>query len=486
MTLTSVEDLPKILDRARQAQKEWAALSPKKRAGFILKAKDYLLDHQEEVARTISEETGKPPIEALVNEVAVILDAMTYYGRRAEKFLAMKRTPLHSPILALTKKAYIAWEPVGVVAVIGPWNYPFSLALYPAFCALLAGNAVILKPSSLTPRVSLKIREIFANIGLPEGLFEVVIGSGGIGQALIESDMDKIHFTGSVETGRRVADAAAKKLIPVILELGGSDPMVILEDANLERAANALCWGRFSNAGQTCIAPKRVFVAQSQAQKFKELLTTKLKAYRFKPNSSSNGNQYELGPLINEEQLKETEKQLEAALRGGAKILHGGSRAAKDFPLFAPTVVETENENINILQEETFGPLIPIVAFKTEEEAIRLANNSSFGLAASIFSRDTKRAMALAKCLEAGSVLINDVLANFAATELPFGGVKQSGLGFSHGAAEGLRSFCRPKSILADRWGLKSELYWFPYSEGKYKFFSKLFKLLYGKFSFWG
>lgn len=484
--MTKTEDLPKIVDKAREAQKGWAGLSPKERSRFILKAKDYLVAHQEEVAQTISQETGKPPIEALVNEVAVILDAMTYYGRRAEKFLRTEKTPLHSPILALTKKAYTAWEPVGVVAVIGPWNYPFSLALYPAFCALLAGNAVILKPSSLTPKVSLKIREIFADLGLPEGLFEVIIASGGIGQTLIESDVNKIHFTGSVDTGRRVADAAAKKLTPVILELGGSDPMIILEDANLERAANALCWGRFSNAGQTCIAPKRVFVAQSQAQKFKEILKTKIQACRLKPAASSNGNQYELGPLINEEQLAETKRQLDAALADGAKILQGGERRAQDFPLFAPTVVETQNQNINLLQEETFGPLLPIMTFKTEDEAIRLANNSNFGLAASIFSRDKGRALTLAKSLEAGSVLINDVLANFAATELPFGGIKQSGLGFSHGGAEGLRSFCRPKSILADRWGLKSELYWFPYSEGKYKFFAKLFKLLYGKFSFWG
>ena len=481
MQYTKPETVKQIVGSAHQAQSYWGDLPIEERARYILKARDYLVRSRDEVARTISLDTEKPSFEALVNEVLVTIDAMSYYSKKVKKFLGVQKTHLHSPILALTKKAYIVWEPVGVVGVITPWNYPFSLAMYPVVCALLAGNTVVFKPSELTPRVAEKIKEIFDAAGLPERVFQVISGEAEVGQALIESNINKIHFTGSVTVGRKVAELAAKKLLPYALELGGSDPMIVLEDANIKRAVNAACWGRFSNAGQTCIAVKRVYVAQAVAQEFKERLIEKVKKLHTRANGS---HLEEFGPVINEKQSHLVKSQLEDSIRVGGKLLYGGHADVHGERFIPPTLVEAQATNMRLLKEETFGPVLPIVTFKTEDEAVSLANDSSFGLGASIFTKNQDRAMKLARRLEAGSVLINDVMTGFAATELPFGGVKSSGIGFSHGGEDGLRAFAQPKSILADRWGLNSELYWFPYTKNKYRLFSALIKLLYGKLEF--
>ncbi|MBI4369384.1 MAG: aldehyde dehydrogenase family protein [Elusimicrobia bacterium] len=481
-SLVSTEpEIERAVAQARKAFFVWSQVSPAERACFIIKARDYLRDNREEIAVLISRESGKPQFEALVSEIAVAIDIMTYYSRRACEFLARARVPLHSLVMSLSKKAYIAYEPVGVVGIITPWNYPLSNAMSPVICALLAGNTVVYKPSEATPIVGRKIVEILRAGGLPENVLQVIIGAGDVGAALLTMPIDQVHFTGSAATGRTVAEAAAKKMIPYTLELGGSDPMIVFEDANLERAANAAFWGRFANAGQTCAAVKRVFVEESVADRFVGAL--KERAQSLKRSGSSI--ERELGALINEKQFLLIKRQLEDSIRGGAQVVAGGL-ALKDSRghFFEPTILVTDRDDICAMKEETFGPVLAVRAFKTEDEAVRLANNTDYGLSASIFTKNKERALALARRLQAGSVSINDAMAVFSTPELPFGGVKSSGIGFSHGGADGLRHFTRRKGILADRWGSKAELYWYPYGEKKYRLFSKLIGWLYDTLDF--
>jgi len=276
-----------------------------------------------------------------------------------------------------------------------------------------------------------------------------------------------------------VAQAAAKRMVPVILELGGSDPMIVFEDANLERAANAAVWGRFTNAGQSCNAVKRLLVHESVAADLREKLRAKAGALK----NSDNPYEREIIPLINERQLRLIQSQCDDSIKEGALVLLGGGMAPGRGHFFEPTLLDASND-VRALREETFGPVLTIQTFHDEEEAVRLANSTQYGLGAAIFTRDKARAGRVAARIQAGSVTINDVMTNFAALELPFGGAKSSGLGFAHGGAEGLRAFTRRKSILINRWGLNTELYWYPYSEKKFNLLSKLLGLLNGPLKF--
>ena len=338
---------------------------------------------------------------------------------------------------------------------------------------LMAGNAVLLKPSEYTPFVGLQIGELFRAAGLPEGVLQVLTGDGTTGAALAEEAIDKIFFTGSVRTGRKVAESAARRLMPFVLELGGKDPMIVCADAPFERTVNGAVWGAFSNCGQTCASVERLYVVESIADRFIKALVEKTKALRVGMDG-----QQDIGPLNNARQLQIVTEQMEEAVARGANVLIGGKRITS-LPgyFFEPTIVTNVNNSMRLMQEETFGPVLPVIPVKDEAEAIRTANDSNFGLLASVWTKDTSRGKAIADQLEAGTVLINDVMYTHSAAETPWFGVKQSGMGVTH-SKHGLREFVQMKHINWDLLPMKTNLWWFPYSEDRLRNFKLLMKLL--------
>jgi succinate-semialdehyde dehydrogenase/glutarate-semialdehyde dehydrogenase len=329
------------------------------------------------------------------------------------------------------KSGRLLRSPWGVVGIISPWNYPFSVPAGESLAALATGNAVVLKPSEFTPLCALELERLLREAGLPEAVFQVVVGDGSTGAALTESPVDKLIFTGSVATGKRVAQAAAARLIPAVLELGGKDPMVVLDDADLEVVSSAAVWGAFVNAGQTCLSVERCYVHRSLYEKFLEACLDKTERLR-----TGNGMDpaTDVGPLIHERQLRIVEGHVEEARIRGARLLTGGTRLPeKGANFYAPTVLADVTHTMRIMREETFGPVLPVMPFDDDEEAVRLANDSEFGLAASVWTRDRAHGEALARRIHAGTVMVNDVVSCFGISEAPHGGFKSSGLGRTHG-----------------------------------------------------
>jgi succinate-semialdehyde dehydrogenase/glutarate-semialdehyde dehydrogenase len=342
--------------------------------------------------------------------------------------------------------------------------------------ALMAGNAVVLKPSELTPLVGDAIKRLFAGAGFPEGVFEVVQGDGSTGAALVDSTVDKIFFTGSVRTGKRIAEAAAKRLLPVVLELGGKDPMIVCEDAPFERTVKGAVWGAFANCGQVCASVERLYVVEPIADKFISSVVDEVKKLRQGPPS---GCTTDIGPLINQSQLNIVTEHIADAVARGARVLTGGRRRDDlEGYFFEPTVLVDVNSSMKVMTEETFGPVLPIMVVKDEEEAIREANNSRYGLLASVWTKDNERGRRIARRIEAGSVIVNDALYTHGAAQTPWFGVKESGLGVTHGSA-GLYEFVRMKHVNWDLMPLKSDWWWFPYTDVWYGRFKTLMKVLY-------
>jgi len=447
--------------KARAAQKIWGALPIKERLIPLRKFSHLLFDRRMEMAALITRENGKPLAEALVAEVIVSLDLLKYYLRYSALWLRPKRLS-HQNISLKMRRGYVHREPLGVVGIISPWNYPLMLPLGGTVAALMAGNAVVLKPSEFTPAIALEIEKNFREAGLPDGVFQVIVGDGTTGAALAASEIDKIVFTGSAATGRKVAAAAAEKLIPVVMELGGSDPMLVLRDANLEHAASGAIWARFMNCGQSCVAVKRVFVEQEIYDTFVVNVVAKVKRLRL---GSGSDPETEIGPLIRERQVVTIENQLADAVSKGAKILCGGKRRPDLGPLFfEPTVLTSVNPSMKILQEETFGPLLPIVPVRNIDEAITLANATPYGLSASIWTSALKRGRELAQRIETGAVLINDAVSHVGACEVPHGGAKASGYGRTHGR-EGLMEMTRSKYVDVESMTFIRRPWWFSYNQ---------------------
>ncbi len=444
----------------RAAQPAWGKLSLAQRRVYLRRFAGILLQRQMEVARLITRENGRPIAEALVTEVVVTLDIVRYYLKYGEKILRTQKIPHLNPALKL-KKGRLVYEPLGVVGVISPWNYPFMLAQGAIIPALLAGNTVVFKPSEFTPAVALKTAELFEAAGLPKEVFQVLLGDGAAGAALTQCSLERIVFTGSADTGRKVAQAAAERLIPVTLELGGSDAMIVLRDANLEHATSGAVWGRFMNCGQSCVAAKRIFVEEKIFAPFVQTVVEKVKQLRLGRGDDPNT---DVGPMIRERQLVLLETQLAEAVAHGAKILCGGKRKPDLGPtFFEPTVVVEVNPAMKVMCEETFGPLLPIMAVKDAEEAVRMANGTGFGLSASIWTKDLRRGQALAQEIEAGSVLINDLISHMGMCEVAYGGVKNSGLGRARGP-EGLRDMVRHKYVDSEALTFLRKPWWFSYS----------------------
>ncbi len=455
----SGEDVARAAAKAGAAQPAWAALSFKERAGFILRAKEILVAQQDEICGLISRETGKPVVEALSSEVLPVANLMDYFARRSARLLRDEQFTLS---VFRNKKSRIRFSPLGVAGIISPWNFPFAIPMGGVVMALMAGNAVLLKPSEYTPLVGLRIARLFRDAGLPDGVLQVLTGDGATGESLLHAAIDKIVFTGSTRTGKKIAEAAARRLMPVVLELGGKDAMIVCADAPFERAASGAVWGAFNNCGQACASVERLYVVEPIAGKFIAAVVEKTKALRV---GADGGRTNDVGPLTNENQLRIVTEHINDAVAKGAKILTGGKRI-ESLPgyFFEPTVLVDVTHDMRVMREETFGPVLPIVTVADEAEAVREANRSNYGLLASVWTKDTARGKQLAARIEAGTVIINDVTYTHGAAETPWFGVKESGFGVAH-SKYGLREFVRMKHVNWDLLPVERNLWWYPYSD---------------------
>ena len=468
--LSSTEAVERAVAKARAAQPAWAKLTFSERGRIILKARQFMLEESEEIAQLVSKETGKPATEALSMEIVPTLDAMHYFALASENLLQPQKIDIGQYGL-MGRSSRIVFKPLGVIGIISPWNFPLATPADEIVMALMAGNAVVLKPSELTPLIALKIGELFSRAGLPSGLLEIVTGDGGTGAALIDARVDKIMFTGSVATGKRVAQAAAKYLTPVVLELGGKDPMIVLDDADIENAARGAVWGAFANAGQACASVERCYVHESVADAFIERIVEQTKTLKQGLGSDS---AVDVGAMTNARQLQIVEEHVNEAVRRGARALTGGQRAADlDGFFYEPTVLVDVDHHMMVMREETFGPILPVMKFQTEEEAVRLANDSPYGLTASVWTRNIRKGRRIAERIEAGTVMVNEVVYTHGIAQTPWGGVKDSGYGRTHGRM-GLLELVTPQHVHVNRVSFLPDLWWFPYGPKAAKLFSGL------------
>jgi acyl-CoA reductase-like NAD-dependent aldehyde dehydrogenase len=447
--------------RGHVAQAAWQELGLRERIALLRQFQNLLHGRKFEVARLITQECGKPYVESLLTEVLVVLDAARFLIENAYALLRDQPVP-HGNLVMKTKVGRILREPYGVIGIISPWNYPFSIPSTESLAALVAGNAVVVKPSEFTSMAALELSSLLHKAGVPSDVFRVIVGNGATGSALINAGIDKLVFTGSVPTGKRIAQAAADRLLPLVLELGGKDPMIVLDDADVDVAASGAVWGAFVNAGQACLSVERCYVDQHLYEPFIEACVGKTKQLRVGNGLSQ---EIDVGPMIHERQLKFVEAQVEDAQARGARVLAGGTRLPGLGPNFyAPTVLADVTHEMRIMCEETFGPVLPVMAFDSDEEAIRLANDSDYGLAASIWTSSRKRGEALARRIHAGTVMINDAVSCFGISEAPHGGAKSSGVGRTHGRF-GLEEMVRPKYLDSDRLPGVKKVWWYGYGE---------------------
>jgi acyl-CoA reductase-like NAD-dependent aldehyde dehydrogenase len=467
----NADDVALAVHEARDAFESWSGLSFTQRAEHLLRVRDLLLDRVRELIGVITSETGKLGTEAVVTEIMGACEAIGYYAKHGEKALRPRKLSAGS---MLHKKAEQRYEPLGVVGVISPWNYPFVLSMTPIVTALFAGNTVVHKPSEVTPLVGRFIGALFSEVGGHPDVVKVVTGGGEVGDALVRSGVQKVCFTGSVATGKSVMAAAAESLTPVLLELGGKDPMIVCADADLDRAANGAVWGAFQNSGQACMSVERVYVAEAVYDEFVEKVVDKTARVR-----QGVGTGHDIGSMTFPPQIATVERHVDDAVRRGAAVLAGGSRrSGREGLWYEPTVLVDVDHSMAIMREETFGPVLPIMKVADESEALELANETNFGLGSSVWTRDRSTAARLVEGLEAGNVCVNDCLINYGMHDLPYGGVKDSGLGRVHGA-EGLREFCAVKSVVTDRGGLTREPWWYPLPGPLGKLTTRLLRIQY-------
>src|SRR5882672_7530104 len=458
--LTIPEEVARAVGRAREAQSAWARASFRQRGRVIMKARRIVLKELEEIALLVTRETGKPVSEAIAMEIVPTLDLMHYFARHAGSLLRRERIGV-GLYGWMGRSSYEIYKPLGVVGIISPWNFPWATPLDEVAMALMAGNAVVLKPSELTPLTGLKIKDVFARAGLADGLLQVVTGDGSTGAALVGAGVDKIMFTGSVATGKRVAEAAAKYLTPVVLELGGKDPMIVLDDANIQNAARGAVWGAFANSGQSCSSVERCYVHESIAEQFVAEAVREAKRLRQSIGTDKNT---DVGSMTSEHQLRLVERHVDEAIDKGATALTGGRRMpGSSGAFFEPTVLIDVNHDMDVMREETFGPVLPIMTFKTDDEVVRLANDTGYGLTASVWSGSIARGKRLAERIDAGTIMVNEVLYTHGIAQPPWGGLKQSGLGCTHGRA-GLLELVSARHIHVNRFGFIPDLWWFNYS----------------------
>jgi acyl-CoA reductase-like NAD-dependent aldehyde dehydrogenase len=459
--------------RGRAAQVPWAARSIRERGRLLKRARRAIVRDRQKILSALERETGKARFDVVGELMNVCLD-VGYFVRRAPRYLRPEKRSAR-PLIG--KRARVVYKPRGLVGIISPWNAPLTLALGDAIPALLAGNAVIIKPSELTP-LAVRLACEAMNRVLPDGLLQVLIGAAETGAALVDQ-VDMICVTGSPGTGQRVMERAAKRLTPVLLELGGKDPMIVLGDADLERAVEAAAWGGCMMTGQVCMSVERVYVEAPVAEEFTRRLVEKMRTLRTGANGA--GAQIDYGPFTSPRQVEVVERHLADAVAKGARILTGGKRAGDPGGVyFEPTVVADVDHSMALLREETFGPVVPVMAVASADDAIRLANDSVYGLNASIWTRDVQKGIALAERIESGSVCVNECLLSAGCNDLPFGGVKLSGVGQRHGGAEGIRAFTQPQAMLIEKRARRREPVWFPYAPKRAQQLERLMGVLWG------
>jgi acyl-CoA reductase-like NAD-dependent aldehyde dehydrogenase len=463
--------------RARAAQPEWEAYGFDGRARVLVRAQKWLMDNAERVVETIVSETGKTYEDAQLAEIGYAGNAFGFWAKEGPKYLADERVK-SSQVLVKGKKLILRYRPIGLIGVIGPWNYPLTNSFGDCIPALMAGNSVILKPSEITPLTSLLLAEGLRECGLPENVLQIATGRGETGAALV-AEVDMVMFTGSTRTGRKVAQEAAKRLIPASLELGGKDPMIVLSDADLERAANFATYYSMQNAGQTCISIERAYVEEPVYDEFVAKVAEKVRALRVGSPDGGYGT-VEVGAITFPPQLEIIKDHVADAEQKGARVLAGGHELQGPGRFFEPTVLVDVDHSMKVMTEETFGPTLPIMKVHDADEAVRLANSSHYGLGSSVFTRDTARGEAIARRLEAGSANVNDALINYTVLELPMGGAKASGLGSRHGPG-GIRKYCSQQAIVVTRLALKREVFMYPYKYRTSRMLAGLFKLMYGR-----
>ncbi|NKQ58747.1 aldehyde dehydrogenase family protein [Amycolatopsis sp. K13G38] len=440
----------------RRAQAAWAESGPQARAQWLRRWRSWILDHTDELTALLQAETGKVRPDALV-ETTASCEFISHYADNAARYLADESVKPAGP-LSLPKRLYTRYSPYPLVGIITPWNFPITLFLMDAAPALAAGCAVLAKPSEETPLASGRLIDGWTEIGAPPVLTQVV-GRGDTGAAVVDA-ADFVQFTGSTATGRRIGVRCAELLKPYSLELGGKDPAIVLEDADLDRAVNGITWGGLFNSGQVCISVERVYVAAPIYDEFVQRLTAKVRGL-----SQATAVGGDVGAMVTANQVDIADRHVTDAVASGARVLVGGTRAATGN-FFAPTVLVDVDHTMTCMTKETFGPTIPVMKVPDEDEAIRLANDSDYALSATVWTRDRARGQRVAARLDAGAVNINDVFSNLFATTLPHNGWKQSGVGARLGGAYGLRKYCRTQAVTVPRVPtLGSELTWYPYSQ---------------------
>jgi acyl-CoA reductase-like NAD-dependent aldehyde dehydrogenase len=470
-------EVEQLAGRARAAQPGWDEAGFEQRGKVLRRAQKWMLDNADRVLDVVVSESGKTHEDAQLADLGYTVSALGFWAKQAPEYLADERVPSWNNPVAIGKKLIIRYAPVGVVGIIGPWNYPIANSFGDCIPALAAGNAVILKPSEVTPLSSLLMAEMLRECGLPEDVFQVATGDGSTGAALI-SNVDTIMFTGSSRTGKKVMKEAADALIPCYLELGGKDPMIVCADADVERAANAAAYYSMNNAGQVCISVERVYVEGAVYDEFVRRVADNVRALRQGPPRGVGS--VDVGAVTFRPQLEIIDEHVRDAVQKGAKILVGGHPRAGTGRFYEPTVLVDVDHTMRCMREETFGPTIPIMKISDPEEGVRLANDSDYGLQASVWTRDVRRGEQLARKLHAGTVCVNDAQVNYTALNLPMGGWKASGLGTRHGA-NGIRKYTKIQSLLVTRRALKREPFMFPYRAKRTLMLRRMFRLLYGR-----
>jgi acyl-CoA reductase-like NAD-dependent aldehyde dehydrogenase len=461
------EQVSAKIEQSRKAAAQWKRYSLTQRVDIVRSLWKEIHSRKKEMASVVHEETGKPFIEIETMEVSTAQLILKYFTSHAHRIL--QNQAAWRPWLMLNKRTYVRYTPKGVIGLITPWNLPFMIPLGDSIPALLAGNGVIVKPSEWTTNTALWLEETIKNTGLlPEGLFGVCVGDGSVGKQVIDA-VDMILFTGSTRTGKLVAQAAAAQLKPAVLELGGKHPMIVFKDANLERAAKAAVWGSFANCGQLCVGVERVYVEAEAYDRFVENVRFEMGKIR----QGLSGEDVEMGRLIFPPQLGHVQSHLEDARAKGARVV-GGEIIDAEKLMMKPALVLNATHDMKVMTEETFGPVMPVMKVARGEDAIRLSNEGHSGLAASVWTSDLAKAERLSASVEAGMIGINDLMCHYAVCSLPFGGVKQSGVGRRH-SDEGLRMFCNQQAVLVHEWpASQPELWWFPYENFKTRVLSWL------------
>lgn len=470
----SAEDVRAAVERARKAQASWAQLTVKQRATYMWRLLDQFVKRQDEIVEAVIQETGKARSEAIGMEVFSCCSSIAFYAKRAPRFLAPEKRRIHG-LLGFAKRLRVVYKPLGVVGLITPWNGPVVLAVNPLVQALLAGNAVVHKPSEVTPFSALLVKQLTDAAGFPPDLYQVVQGDGQTGAALIEAGVDKVSFTGSVATGRKVAEACGRRLIPCTLELGGKDAMIVCADADLERAAQGALLGSCMNTGHYCCGTERIYVVEPIYDRFVEKVVAAAKQLR-----QSDSGETDVGAVFWDQQLAIIEDHMADAVAKGAKVLVGGRRNPQLEGLYyEPTVVVDVSHDMELMRKETFGPVVAIQKVRDEEEALRLANDSEYGLNGNVWTTDAEKGQRLAERMETGGVCVNDIAITYGIPEAPFGGVKASGVGQVNGA-QGLRGYCHVHPILADRKGRGPIQGGYPYTRKGEDGMQKFIRILWG------